>query len=322
MPRSRCGCASLHAVRRAREAIAGYLLFEAHDHDAASFSRPFILARVSEPILIPPGGGELVGDSPHRRVEILSDHETVHATWSRFGPGRDGADLHVHREHTDLFYVLAGVLIVRLGVEDEAVAVPAGTLARVPPLVVHGFRSGDAEVRYLNVHAPGREFAEYMRAMRDGRAFSYDQHPPPADGGRPRTHATVGGEELVADRPDLRVALLADVDEIGIAEVWSEPGSPSPPPHVHGRHAESLYVLEGELLFASGSREVRAEAGSWVQVPPGVAHTFAPLGERPVRFLDIHTPSRGFGAFARALHQASSEDESAAARAAFDQEPA
>jgi hypothetical protein len=28
----------------------------------------------------------------------------------------------------------------------------------------------------------------------------------------------------VAEGPGLRVALLADVDEIGIAETWSEPG--------------------------------------------------------------------------------------------------
>ncbi len=37
---------------------------------------------------------------------------------------------------------------------------PAGTLARVPPDVVHGFRNGsDAELRYLNLHAPGQGFA-------------------------------------------------------------------------------------------------------------------------------------------------------------------
>src|SRR5437773_2292003 len=65
--------------------------------------RSSILALVSEPVLVPPGGGEIVGDSPERRVEIISDHETLHATWSRFGPHRDGADLHIHRAHTDLF---------------------------------------------------------------------------------------------------------------------------------------------------------------------------------------------------------------------------
>src|SRR4051794_20895857 len=129
------------------------------------------------PAVIPPGGGEVVGDSPDRRVEILSDHQSLHATWSRFGPGRDGADLHIHRRHTDLFYVLEGELTLRLDREGRTVAVPAGTLVRTPPLIVHGFRNaGDAEVRYLNLHAPGQGFAGFLR---DGRAESYDQEPPP-----------------------------------------------------------------------------------------------------------------------------------------------
>jgi mannose-6-phosphate isomerase-like protein (cupin superfamily) len=278
---------------------------------------------MSELVLVPAGGGEVIGDAPDRRVEILSDHESLHATWSRFGPGREGADLHVHRHHTDLFYVLDGELTVRLGSDDEPVDVPAGTLARVPPLVVHGFRGGSAgEVRYLNLHAPGMEFAEFLRAVRDGRTFSYDQHPPPADGGRPPAEAVIGGAEPVADRPELRVALLADVEEIGIAEVGSTPGGAAPPAHVHRAHAESFYVLEGELTFTVGDRDLVAEEGSFVQVPPGVGHTFAASGSRPVRFLDVHTPSCGFGVFVRSLHQARSDDEAAEARAAFDQQPA
>src|SRR3712207_5942368 len=141
-------------------------------------------------VVIAPGGGEVVGDAPDRRVEILSDQDSLHATWSRFGPGREGADLHVHRRHTDLFYVLEGELTLRLGPQGDEVRVPAGALARVPPLVVHGFRNGSAaEVRYLNLHAPGEGFADYMRAMRDGRALTYDQHPPPPDGGRPASEA-------------------------------------------------------------------------------------------------------------------------------------
>src|SRR3954449_5490221 len=148
-------------------------------------------ARVTTATVIPPGGGEVIGDSPERRVEMLSDDDTVHATWSRFGPGRAGAELHIHRRHTDIFYVLDGELTVRLGAEDERVTVPAGRFAVVPPLVIHGFRNGsdEAEVRYLNFHAPGTGFADYMRGLRDGRTLSYDQEDPPADGERPATEA-------------------------------------------------------------------------------------------------------------------------------------
>jgi mannose-6-phosphate isomerase-like protein (cupin superfamily) len=229
---------------------------------------------VSAPTVIPPGGGEVVGDSPDRRVEILAEHDALHATWARFGPRRAGADLHVHREHTDLFYVLEGELTVMLA--DRELLVPAGALARVPPLVVHGFRNGtDAELRYLNMHAPGTGFADYMRGLRDGRKVPFDQWDPPADGGRPPSTAVIG---------------FVDEEELVIAELTVEPGAPA------AARGQSLYVLEGELAIASGEHELRATAGSWVDIPAGARHTFTPAGSGPVRVLTMHTPSYGFGA--------------------------
>jgi mannose-6-phosphate isomerase-like protein (cupin superfamily) len=272
--------------------------------------------------MIPAGGGEIVGDAPERRVEILSDHDALHATWSRYGPRRDGADLHVHRSHTDLFYVLDGELTIRLGIEDEGVPVSAGKLVRVPPLVVHGFRNAsDADVSYLNLHAPGQGFASFMRAMRDGRELSYDQHPPPADGGRPKAEAAIGGEAFRTETPGGRIALLVDVDEIGVAEIRSEPGGPRPPPHVHRHHLESLYVLEGEIAVTSDGRELRAGAGSWVRVPPGTPHAISVSGTASARYLELHTPCAGFGEFVRALGE-TGDAQLAAQRSGFDQKPA
>jgi mannose-6-phosphate isomerase-like protein (cupin superfamily) len=173
---------------------------------------------VSEPILVPPGGGEIVGGSPERRVEILSDHEAVHSTWTRFAPGREGADLHVHHNHSDLFYVLEGDLTVRLEIDDSSVVVPAGTRGRVPPFVVHGFRNAsDPDYRFLNFHAPGSGFADFLRALRDGRSLSYDQHPPPPDGGRSPADAVVGSDGFVTTYEALQATLLTDVEEIAIA---------------------------------------------------------------------------------------------------------
>jgi quercetin dioxygenase-like cupin family protein len=266
--------------------------------------------------VIGPGGGEIVGDSPERRVEILSDDDALHATWSRFAPGRDGADLHVHRRHSDLFYVLEGELTVRLGTEGETAVLAAGALARVPPLVVHGFRNGsDAQVRYLNLHAPGRGFADFMRGLRDGRPLVYDQEPPPADGALPTTEAVV---VAAGARTDLqgKLALLTEIDEIAICEARTEPGDRAPT-HMHRRHVESLYVLEGELVLVSEDRELRVGAGSWAQLPRGITHAIGAGGGEPARFLSIHTPSCGLGDFLRELSAAVPE-ELAAARAGFD----
>jgi mannose-6-phosphate isomerase-like protein (cupin superfamily) len=275
---------------------------------------------MSEPTVVAARAGEVIGDSPDRRVEILTDHETLHATWSRFGPHRDGADPHVHRRHTDVFYVLGGELTIRLGREDEAVVAPAGTLARVPAMVVHGFRNAtDGEVRYLNFHAPGTGFADYMRALRDGRTPDFDQEPPPADGVRPASEAVVGRAEVLPDGPGgARVVLLADTPEVAIAEMAGEPGGEAPPVHVHERHAESFYALDGELLVTVGGRALRLEPGSWLTVPPGVAHTVAVPGPAPARFLNLHAPAGGFAAFLRELHAGAALG-AAIERAGFDE---
>jgi quercetin dioxygenase-like cupin family protein len=265
---------------------------------------------------LPAGGGDVVRDVPRSRVEILSDRDELHATWTRFAAHLDGAAAHVHREHSDLFYVLDGEFTILVGPEQTETAIGPGTLVLAPPLVVHGFRNAsDGELRYLNFHAPGGGFAPYMR----GQAPSFDTEDPPADGGRPAADAYVGTGTVHADTPELRVALLCDVDEIGIAEVTSAPGGGSPPLHVHRGHTESFYVLDGELALTVGGEEIRATAGAWVQVPPDVPHTFAVTGSGGARFLDIHTPSCGFGDFVRALHTARDEDELAAARSRFDQ---
>jgi mannose-6-phosphate isomerase-like protein (cupin superfamily) len=152
-----------------------------------------------------PGEGEVVGDSEERRVEILCDRDELHATWTRFGPYRDGASPHVHRRHSDLFYVLEGELTLLVGPDREERVLPAGTLALAPPLVVHGFRNGsDAELRYLNFHAPGCGFADYLRGM----AADFDSEDPPADGGRPAAEAVVippGTGGVLIDRPEIRI---------------------------------------------------------------------------------------------------------------------
>ena len=224
--------------------------------------------------VLPPRTGELLGDSADRRVELLCDDDALHATWSRFGPGRDGADLHVHNRHSDLFYVLEGELTLRLGVEDRSVVAPVGSLVHVPPLVVHGFRNaGDTELRYLNFHAPGSGFADYMRARRDGLAGSFDQEDPPADGGRSPEAAGIGAAELA-------------VDVIEIHELELEPGAALEPPAAQ-RRLLCLYVLEGTLCFRNTSAvsPATAEAGTWVRDPP---LSLACAGPEPVRLLQIH----------------------------------
>jgi mannose-6-phosphate isomerase-like protein (cupin superfamily) len=167
---------------------------------------------VGQPLLLVPGQGEVVGDVPDRRVEILCDKDELVVTWTRFGPHRDGASPHIHRTHSDLFFVLGGELTFFVGPEAEERVLPAGTLAFAPPLLVHGFRNaGDGELRYLNFHAPGAGFADYLR----GRNRDFDQWDPPADGGLLLTEAIVvppGTGGVLIDRGEIRIEVRGPDD--------------------------------------------------------------------------------------------------------------
>jgi quercetin dioxygenase-like cupin family protein len=129
-------------------------------------------------------------------------------------------------------------------------------------------------------------------------------------------------ERITGGEAGLGVTLLADVEQIGIVSVRSEPSGVPPPLHLHERHAECFFVREGELTVRLEDREHRATAGTWVYVPPEVVHTFKVTGDAPARFLDLHAPNCGFGDFVRGLQTARNEDELRAVRAAFDQQPA
>jgi quercetin dioxygenase-like cupin family protein len=72
-------------------------------------------------------------------------------------------------------------------------------------------------------------------------------------------------------------------------EALVPPGG-GPPPHVHSREAESFYVLEGEMTFRAGDETVRAAAGTFVHLPPGLAHSFKNESDAPARMIITVTP--------------------------------
>jgi quercetin dioxygenase-like cupin family protein len=73
-------------------------------------------------------------------------------------------------------------------------------------------------------------------------------------------------------------------------EALVPPGG-GPPPHVHTREAESFYVLEGEVTFRAGDETVRAGAGTFVHLPPGLAHSFRNESDAPARMIITVTPA-------------------------------
>jgi mannose-6-phosphate isomerase-like protein (cupin superfamily) len=80
----------------------------------------------------------------------------------RFGPDFEGVEPHIHEDHTDAFFVLAGEAEFRVG--DEVVRAGPGSFVAAPPGVTHGFHNAaDSELRLLNIHAPNVGFAGRLR---------------------------------------------------------------------------------------------------------------------------------------------------------------
>ena len=167
--------------------------------------------------------GETITARERRDVVLLTERREISITWSRYAPGERGPDLHVHREHTDAFYVLEGEVTFALGPGADPISLPAGGFVAVPPNVVHAFANeGSADASWLNFHAPDAGFADYLRAARDGADAGFDSFDRPADGGLPATGAIVTGpgegERLASGDGD--VLLKGVLPELSVAE-WT-----------------------------------------------------------------------------------------------------
>jgi quercetin dioxygenase-like cupin family protein len=100
------------------------------------------------------------------------------------------------------------------------------------------------------------------------------------------------GEE-VAMQKRRSVLIKADLEQIGMTETWFGSRQHGAPPHIHRRHVDSFYVLDGEAEFTMGEETLLLGAGSFVSAPVGAVHTFA-NGPGVSRVLNIHAPSVGF----------------------------
>jgi mannose-6-phosphate isomerase-like protein (cupin superfamily) len=252
------------------------------------------------PHLLAPGDhqGEAITDTPPRELRILLEHDWLTVTWTRHAVGERGAEPHVHLRHVDAFYVLEGELALRLGPELERATAGAGSLVMVPPGVVHGFdNDGPRELRFLNYHAPGSGFAEYLR----GRNDDFDQQDPPADGGRPASDALIvpPGDGERFQRRTSAITILGDLPELSFSMLEVGPVWQGIPAHDHSDQVDSFFVLDGEAELVSGDGFVPAGSGSFYGAPPGAWHGIREAPAEGTVFLNAHGPDAGFADWVR-----------------------
>jgi mannose-6-phosphate isomerase-like protein (cupin superfamily) len=112
-------------------------------------------------VVLGPEGGEHLprGERYHR---VLAELPELEALELRFGPEFE-VPPHMHEDHADLFYVVAGVAEFVVG--EEVVLADPGSFVAAPAGLRHGFRNaGDGELRVINIHAPPVGFTEELRA--------------------------------------------------------------------------------------------------------------------------------------------------------------
>lgn len=77
-----------------------------------------------------------------------------------------------------------------------------------------------------------------------------------------------------------------------------EPGPAVVPLHVHHRHDEAFFVLEGELEVRVADRTAVLSEGSFVRLPMGVPHAWRNASAAASRFVCIFAPGDHVGVLA------------------------
>ena len=106
--------------------------------------------------------------------------------------------------------------------------------------------------------------------------------------------------------------VVDELTEDGAPTVVAEatlPEGASPPFHVHADLDDSFYVLEGKMVVRCGDEVSLATAGTWVQFPAGVPHTFRVL-DGQARILNVHADDSFLG-FVRDIGRPAVEGDSA-----------
>ena len=252
-------------------------------------------------VVLGPGAGETLTDEPDRFLQIKAAFEQLATTESRYAQGESGPGAHIHRRHSDCFWVLDGQLVFEVG-GGTRVAAGAGTFVLVPPGLVHTFRNeGPDDARFLNWHAPSMGFDDHLRLLTRGDEEAaeerFDTFDPPADGGLPASAAVVRGPDdgdvlqLGASRAVVKAGSDDGEGHVALMLTTIEPGFPGPVPHRHRQMVDSFYVLDGTLAVTVAGTPQELEPGAFACAPPGTVHTFSNPGPRPARFLNVMAPA-------------------------------
>ncbi|MGH2317821.1 cupin domain-containing protein [Planococcus sp. SE5232] len=65
------------------------------------------------------------------------------------------------------------------------------------------------------------------------------------------------------------------------------------PLHLHRNEEETMYILEGEVIYTIGDKTVTGKVGTIIHAPRNMPHKFKVVSAEPARTLNLLTPAGG-----------------------------
>ena len=235
--------------------------------------------------------------------------------------GAKGAEvpLHRHKNSHEAIYVLEGTADLRL--DDKHFALIGGDYVSISPGTVHSFAFTSHRTRLLT-WTFGDNGADMYAALGaptesiiySARAAAPDWNKPlpgidveflanpsgPAHPGEKSSMAPAAmepyvipsgeGERMMAG--DELFTFLTDRRQSGgkfLVLMTDGPKGYRIPNHVHEKHTETFFCLNGAVSMTAGDEEVTLRPGDFLHVPAGTPHTFQVVGNN-TRFIQFHAP--------------------------------
>ena len=237
--------------------------------------------------------------------------------------GAKGSDVPLHRHDSshEAIFVLEGSADLRLG--DSEFALEDGDYVSVPPGVAHSFAFTSHRTRLITWTFGGNGAGMYAAIGQPSGAVIYSCSVPPPDWNTPlpgvdveflsdgassatitrgdkRRIAPAGeepyvipageGERMMAG--DTLFTFLTDRRQSGgkfLALMTDGPKGHRIPNHLHEKHTETFFCLNGCVSMTAGEEQVSLRPGDFLHVPARTPHTFQLTGNNN-RFIQFHAP--------------------------------
>ena len=279
-----------------------------------------VLPGETQPYFLESGEGQRYRLGPLLATSIGRGQETGSLMEGVVLIGAKGSNvpLHRHGRSHEAMYVLEGSAGLRLG--DKEFALEGGDYVSVPPGTAHGLEFTGHRTRLLTWTFGDNGAAIHAALGQPTEAVTYSTHAAPPDWRKPlpgidveflseSSAITPGeksrvapssvepyvipageGERLMAG--DTLFTFLTDSRQSGgkfLALMTDGPRGHRIPNHLHEKHTETFFCLNGCVSMTAGEELVCLRPGDFLHVPPRTPHTFQLTGSNN-RFIQFHAP--------------------------------